>query len=56
MRLVDCTPGRHGGAIRGILNEAIVHSTALPDDRPRPPSSVEHSVHILPTPAPPHDD
>lgn len=35
MRLVDCTLPRHGAAILAILNDAIVHSTALYDYQPR---------------------
>lgn len=40
MPLVDCTPERHASAILAILNEAIVHSTALYDYHPRPPGSM----------------
>jgi phosphinothricin acetyltransferase len=40
MRRVDCSLERHGAAILGILNEAIVNSTALYDYRPRPPESM----------------
>ncbi|MBB4127380.1 phosphinothricin acetyltransferase [Xanthomonas translucens] len=40
MHLVDCTEQRHAGAILEIFNEAIVHSTALYDYRPRPPESM----------------
>jgi len=40
MRLVECTLPEHGGAILGIMNEAIVNSTALYDYRPREPSSM----------------
>lgn len=39
-RLVDCTPVDHAAAILEILNEAIVHSTALYDYRPRTPDSM----------------
>jgi L-amino acid N-acyltransferase YncA len=39
-RLVDCTPGDHAAAILEILNDAIVHSTALYDYRPRTPDSM----------------
>lgn len=35
MRLLACTPERHAQAILAILNEAIVHSTALYDYQPR---------------------
>lgn len=35
MRFVDCTLDEHGPAILEILNDAIVHSTALYDYRPR---------------------
>lgn len=35
MRQIDCTLERHGEAILAILNEAIVHSTALYDYQPR---------------------
>lgn len=35
MKLVACTPERHAEAILAILNEAIVHSTALYDYQPR---------------------
>ena len=40
MHLVTCTQERHAGAILAILNDAIVHSTALYDYRPRPPESM----------------
>lgn len=40
MRRVDCSLERHGAAILGILNEAIVNSTALYDYHPRPPDSM----------------
>ena len=40
MRLIDCTLAEHGPAILDILNEAIVHSTALYDYRPRPPEAM----------------
>jgi L-amino acid N-acyltransferase YncA len=33
--LVHCTPERHAAAILDILNEAIVHTTALYDYQPR---------------------
>jgi phosphinothricin acetyltransferase len=35
MRLVACSLAEHGRAILAILNEAILHSTALYDYRPR---------------------
>lgn len=35
MRIVACTYERHAGAILEILNDAIVHSTALYDYKPR---------------------
>jgi phosphinothricin acetyltransferase len=35
MRLVACTEEAHSGAILAILNDAIVHSTALYDYKPR---------------------
>ncbi|MBI5925107.1 MAG: N-acetyltransferase [Aquabacterium sp.] len=34
-KLVHCTPERHAQAILDILNEAIVHTTALYDYQPR---------------------
>ena len=40
MRFVPCTHAGHAGAILGILNEAIAHSTALYDYHPRPPESM----------------
>lgn len=40
MTLVDCTEARHAGAMLDILNEAIVHSTAVYDYRPRPPQAM----------------
>ena len=40
MRLVACTHDEHGRAILGILNEAIVNSTALYDYSPRPPEAM----------------
>ncbi|WP_045737433.1 GNAT family N-acetyltransferase [Xanthomonas sp. MUS 060] len=40
MHLVHCTEPRHAMAILEIFNEAIVHSTALYDYRPRPPESM----------------
>jgi phosphinothricin acetyltransferase len=38
--LVDCTFEAHAEAILDILNDAIVHSTALYDYVPRPPASM----------------
>jgi L-amino acid N-acyltransferase len=38
--LVACTHAEHGSAILGILNEAIVSSTALYDYQPRPKESM----------------
>jgi phosphinothricin acetyltransferase len=38
--LVECTEERHAAAILDILNEAIVHSTAVYDYEPRPSSSM----------------
>jgi phosphinothricin acetyltransferase len=40
MRQVDCTLGRHGAAILAIFNDAILHSTALYEYRPRTPDSM----------------
>ncbi|MBB3826355.1 GNAT family N-acetyltransferase [Xanthomonas arboricola] len=40
MRLIDCSEARHASAILDIFNEAIAHSTALYDYRPRPPESM----------------
>jgi L-amino acid N-acyltransferase len=40
MKFVDCTLERHGSAILDIFNDAIVHSTALYDYRPRAPESM----------------
>lgn len=40
VRLVDCTEAAHAPAILDILNEAIVHSTALYDYVPRPPEAM----------------
>jgi L-amino acid N-acyltransferase YncA len=40
MQFVDCTLEHHGDAILDILNDAIVHSTALYDYHPRPPESM----------------
>ncbi len=38
--LIDCSFERHAEAILDIFNEAIVHSTALYDYRPRPAQSM----------------
>ncbi|MEG0201691.1 MAG: N-acetyltransferase family protein [Comamonas sp.] len=35
LKIVQCTHERHAGAILDILNDAIVHSTALYDYQPR---------------------
>ena len=40
MGLVDCTLARHGDAILAILNEAILHSTALYEYAPRTAASM----------------
>lgn len=40
MKLIDCTEARHAAAILEIFNEAIVHSTALYDYRPRAPETM----------------
>jgi L-amino acid N-acyltransferase len=40
MQIVDCTFESHAGAILDILNEAIVHSTALYDYAPRTMNSM----------------
>jgi L-amino acid N-acyltransferase len=40
MNFVDCTVDRHAAAILDIFNDAIVHSTALYDYRPRAPESM----------------
>ena len=39
-RLIDCTRA-HANAILAILNEAILHSTALWDYEPRPPAAMD---------------
>lgn len=41
MNFVHCTHDAHAGAILDILNEAILHSTALYDYAPRAPQSME---------------
>lgn len=40
MRIVECTEQRHAAAILDIFNDAIAHSTALYEYRPRPPESM----------------
>jgi len=40
VKLVDCSSARHGPAILAIMNDAIVHSTALYEYRPLPPESI----------------
>lgn len=40
MRVIDCDEARHAGAILDILNDAILHTTALYDYAPRPPESM----------------
>jgi phosphinothricin acetyltransferase len=40
MKIVDCHYDAHAGAILDILNDAIVHSTALYDYVPRPPEAM----------------
>ena len=40
MKLIDCTEARHAMPILDILNEAIVHSTAVYDYAPRPAASM----------------
>lgn len=40
-RWVDCDEARHAPAILAILNDAIVHSTALYDYHPRPPAAMQ---------------
>jgi len=39
-RLIDCTEADHAAAILDILNEAILHSTALYDYAPRSPQAM----------------
>jgi len=41
MRIIGCTHDRHATSILEILNDAITHSTALYDYRPRPPESMD---------------
>lgn len=38
--LIDCREDHHAGAILELLNDAIVHSTAVYDYRPRAPASM----------------
>jgi len=40
VQFVPCTYEKHAGAILEILNDAIVHSTALFDYQPRPPEAM----------------
>lgn len=40
IRLIDCSEGEHAPAILEILNEAILHSTALYDYVPRLPEAM----------------
>ena len=40
MQFVACSHAAHAGAILEILNDAIVHSTALYDYQPRPPEAM----------------
>jgi L-amino acid N-acyltransferase len=40
MRLMECSPSAHSGAILEILNDAIVSSTALYDYQPRTPENM----------------
>ena len=40
MRVVRCTFDAHASAILEILNDAILHTTAIYDYRPRPPESM----------------
>lgn len=41
MKIIRCTPDRHGDAVRGIFNEAIANSTALYDYKPRSREVIE---------------
>lgn len=41
MKLVDCSLAQHGPAILAIMNDAIVHSTALYEYRPLPLQAME---------------
>jgi len=40
VKLIDCEPLRHSGAILAIFNDAIANSTALYDYRPRTAESM----------------
>lgn len=40
MRIVDGDEARHGEAVRAVLNDAIAHSTALYEYRPRSPATM----------------
>ena len=40
MKIIDCEPQRHSAPILAIFNDAIVHSTALYDYKPRTPESM----------------
>lgn len=40
MKLIACTEERHAAAILDIFNDAIVHSTALYDYKPRAPETM----------------
>jgi phosphinothricin acetyltransferase len=40
MKLIRCTPAQHQDTILAILNDAIVHSTALYDYKPRTPEAM----------------
>lgn len=40
MKLINCNEERHSDVILEIFNEAIAHSTALYDYKPRPPESM----------------
>jgi phosphinothricin acetyltransferase len=40
VKLIDCDEARHAGAILDILNDAILHTTALYDYAPRPRESM----------------
>ncbi|MFM1887377.1 MAG: hypothetical protein RL026_2534 [Pseudomonadota bacterium] len=39
--LVECTQARHGAAILDVLNDAILHTTALYEYEPRTPQSMD---------------
>jgi L-amino acid N-acyltransferase len=41
VKVIDCTEARHAASILGILNEAIVNSTAIYDYVPRPAASMQ---------------